>query len=149
MKGNERQPAAAAGTPEHGAEQESREAALKQLRKLLDRLEKPERRERGAAAALAALKEFFNSAFVVAALGGLLVALLSAKWQERSERHDKELEEAKKEQANKEKIAFDFARNFPQSLYLVSQFRPRKLWLDNQQGKPQKDRYIDGRSYEE
>ena len=128
--------------PDKERSEEGREALTEKLRKLLDRLEKPEKTE-------SKLNKFANSAFGVAVLAGVILAVVGWGLQTMTAHHDREMQEAKQEQESKEKVAFDFASSFPKSLDLVSRFRPRKLWLNEQQGKQEREHYVDGRSYEE
>src|SRR6266568_660764 len=123
-------------------EEDQKDAILGKLRELLDRLEKPHREESKA-------KAFFNSAFIVTALGGVLVAFIGWGLQAMTSHHEKEMLEAKQALESKEKVAFDFANSFPLTLDLTSRFRSRELWLQEQARKKAKEPYRDGRSVEE
>ncbi len=123
-------------------EEDQKDAILGKLRELLDRLEKPHREESKA-------KAFFNSAFIVTALGGVLVAFIGWGLQAMTSHHEKEMLEAKQTRESKEKVAFDFANSFPLTLDLASRVRKRSLWLEAQEKKRTQEPYNDGRSFEE
>jgi len=126
----------------HDNEGDQKDATLGKLRKLLDRLENPDREESKA-------KAFFNSAFIVTVLGGVLVAFIGWGLQVMTSHHEKEMLEAKQTRESKEKVAFDFANSFPLTLDLASRVRKRSLWLEAQEKKRTKEPYYDGRSFEE
>ena len=89
-----------------------------------------------------------NSSFVVTLLGGILLALVSAGLQNRASKSQRTEAERAEAAQRTERLAYEFANNFPMSVNLAYRFRVRKLWLDaNQYGS--QERFSDGRDYVE
>jgi hypothetical protein len=89
-----------------------------------------------------------NSSFTVTVIGGAVLALLGSLLQTQVAKSQKAEAVRAAGSQRKEKIAYDFANEFPSSLSLVYRFKTRKLWLAaNQPGST--NRFDDGRNYED
>lgn len=90
--------------------------------------------------------EIVNSPFIVTFLGGLIASLITFSIQHNSAKHDAEALRVKQDYERREKVAYDFADEFPLTLNLADRFMTRQVWLQEHTNGVFDE---DGRSYSE
>jgi hypothetical protein len=123
---------------------------LSRVSELLERLLK-EKKESSSRCQrfFAPIKAFFQSTFFITVVGGVLLALLPLQWQNRAAVHREREAEATQIAERKERLAYQFAKDFPLSVHLAGCFRKRQLWMGDREAQELNKPYADGRTFAE
>ena len=123
---------------------------LSRLNELLERLLAEEKTPTSTVhRVLARTAAFFQSSFFITVVGGVLLAWLPFQWQQRaSDQREREAESARIAE-RKERLAYQFAKDFPLSAHLIGRFRKRQLWMASEETHGTNKAYADGRTFAE
>lgn len=96
-----------------------------------------------------AAQKFLNSPFFVTLVGGIVLAALTAFSGWMVQYVLSEQAEARQIAERNERLAHDFAKEFPMALNLAARLKGRELWMDQPASRKGDARYRDGRSFTE